>query len=463
MEDWTIMFAECSPCVAGQHGGYCQHVFALLMVVEAYAGKDVSLPGEQSVTSGKQRWGPRARNIEPQRVMSSTIERAKPDEERRGKAISSTLYEARGPKMQEMRHDATARLKCLLPAGCRMAGILPGQENFPNAIKSSFGRCLEGSPLSYYVRPAGEDTATDARQPVPGQGLHTAPPSVVLHSFPPLPLDRPPTDVLRYKQVGIPLQLARDVEKLTIGQSASRLWQKLHTFIITSSKFLRVISAKQASPALMSSLFQQKSLAHIPSIQHGHTYEAVAVREYVAVKKAESEPVVVKQCGLCLDTDFSFLGASPDRLVFDINRKEHGLVEVKCPFKHYHHTREEACRDPDFCCRDVDGIIRLKTGMITSIKSKASWASLDCHGVILLCGSDRVELSASVYFSTKSCGAQTCCQVSPSSTTPTHCHTSARSLLSHSVSRKPFLLRLLKHGRQILVHHRTRAVAFHAQ
>ena len=131
MEDWTITFAECSPCVAGQHGGYCQHVFALLMVVEAYAGKDVSLPGEQNVTSGKQRLGPRARNIELQRVMSSTIERAKPDEERRGKAISSTLHEARGPKMQEMRHDATARLKCRFPAGCRMAGILPGQENFP--------------------------------------------------------------------------------------------------------------------------------------------------------------------------------------------------------------------------------------------------------------------------------------------------------------------------------------------
>ena len=202
----------------------------------------------------------------------------------------------------------------------------------------------------------------------------------------------------------------------------------------------------------MSSLFQQKSLAHIPSIQHGHTYEAVAVREYVAVKKAESEPVVVKQCGLCLDTDFSFLGASPDRLVFDINQKEHGVVEVKCPFKNYHYSQEEACRDPDFFCREVGGIICLKTGHdhFYQVQGQLGITGLPWCDFVVWLGSGGIVCERILF------------NEELSSTTPTHCHISARSLLSHSVSRKPFLLPLPKHGRQIPVRHRTHAVAFHA-
>ena len=42
---WRLTFAQCMPCVAGQHGGYCQHVFALLLTIEAYAGRTALLSG----------------------------------------------------------------------------------------------------------------------------------------------------------------------------------------------------------------------------------------------------------------------------------------------------------------------------------------------------------------------------------------------------------------------------------
>ena len=111
-----VTFAKCSSCVAGQH------IFALLMAIEAYAGKGMVLLGGQSTTLLMQEWGPTTRNIEPKRVMLATIEKARPDEERKGKAITSTLYEVRGPKMQQVRHDATKRLKRARPSGSRLHG-----------------------------------------------------------------------------------------------------------------------------------------------------------------------------------------------------------------------------------------------------------------------------------------------------------------------------------------------------
>ena len=37
------------------------------------------------------------------------------------------------------------------------------------------------------------------------------------------------------------------------------------------------------------------------------------------------------ECGLSVSCYEPFLGASPDRLAFDVTSKSHGLVEIKCP------------------------------------------------------------------------------------------------------------------------------------
>ena len=42
---WRLTFTQCMPCVAGQHGGSYQHVFALLLSIEAYAGRTALLSG----------------------------------------------------------------------------------------------------------------------------------------------------------------------------------------------------------------------------------------------------------------------------------------------------------------------------------------------------------------------------------------------------------------------------------
>ena len=53
-------YASCIPCPAGTSGGLCQHVFALLILLQHHApepSSTASPPGSDSVTSGKKLWG----------------------------------------------------------------------------------------------------------------------------------------------------------------------------------------------------------------------------------------------------------------------------------------------------------------------------------------------------------------------------------------------------------------------
>ena len=66
-----VDFATCEVCPADLHGGLCQHVFALLVaIVEHYRRREdiAALLGAKPVTSVRQSWGPRERNVEPRAI-----------------------------------------------------------------------------------------------------------------------------------------------------------------------------------------------------------------------------------------------------------------------------------------------------------------------------------------------------------------------------------------------------------
>ena len=99
-EAMEVAWTSCIGCLAGTDGGLCHHVFAILESMEYYGPKPndkTSLPGRApSVRSQRFSWGPRKRNVVPQPVMQTVVERANMDEERQGKALSCGLHGARG-------------------------------------------------------------------------------------------------------------------------------------------------------------------------------------------------------------------------------------------------------------------------------------------------------------------------------------------------------------------------------
>lgn len=110
-----VSFATCNGCPAGEQGGLCQHVFALLMAVEHLRphhahGHGGSLPPAESVTSRRRSWGPKVRDVEPRAVFQSVLERSS-GEKRRGKAIASALFEARGCDVRSLSHNELEELR----------------------------------------------------------------------------------------------------------------------------------------------------------------------------------------------------------------------------------------------------------------------------------------------------------------------------------------------------------------
>ena len=60
-----------------------------------------------------------------------------------------------------------------------------------------------------------------------------------------------------------------------------------------------------------------------PATLHGVTYEKQAIELFASLTKIKTQP-----CGLFIDPNIPYLGATPDAQIFP-----DGLIEVKCPYK----------------------------------------------------------------------------------------------------------------------------------
>ena len=78
----------------------------------------------------------------------------------------------------------------------------------------------------------------------------------------------------------------------------------------------------------------------------GKTNEQVAIAKYLELLKSDEKSVTAcTQCGLFINTETPWLGASPDCLLHDPDEEMPlGLGEVKCPSSKKDMTISEACQ-----------------------------------------------------------------------------------------------------------------------
>jgi hypothetical protein len=140
------------------------------------------------------------------------------------------------------------------------------------------------------------------------------------------------------------------IEAETREQSKSRRWHRERQWRLTASNFGTIIHAtsRRNKKTLCETLAHPRQI-RTKAIIHGHKYEKVALKKF-----EELEGVKVQQCGLFIDEDLPFLGASPDGII-----DEFSLVEVKCP----HRGREmkiTARKEFKFLARNEEGELYLK-------------------------------------------------------------------------------------------------------
>ncbi|KAL1426020.1 hypothetical protein MTO96_003489 [Rhipicephalus appendiculatus] len=78
----------------------------------------------------------------------------------------------------------------------------------------------------------------------------------------------------------------------------------------------------------LQAIASSRDISHVPAVKYGIANEAVAAVRYEEVLKAMGHNVTVSTCGLLLNPAFPWLGASPDRIVYDPLELSYGVVEI---------------------------------------------------------------------------------------------------------------------------------------
>lgn len=170
--------------------------------------------------------------------------------------------------------------------------------------------------------------------------------------------DMTPEEYIRHKERFLKeLKLSekerQELQSKTIGQSRSQLWRQERLKRITASSFGRICKMKESTSCqkiVMSLLYSSNK--RTPAMMYGIEKEPFALQQF------ENEyGVTVDRCGLFIDSEQSFLGASPDGVIGD-----EFVVEVKCPAAASSMTPAEAIAKGrvKFCTITSDGQMRLK-------------------------------------------------------------------------------------------------------
>lgn len=135
-----------------------------------------------------------------------------------------------------------------------------------------------------------------------------------------------------FQDISVSIQEARDLEKNTRQQSQSETWVRARRHRLTASAFGKVLMRQSWTQKGLHHLLDPKDLSRVRPIQYGRRNEAAATHRYTNVLRKLGHDVTVEHCGLFVDPASPWLGATPDRLVFDPEEGTFGVLEVKCPY-----------------------------------------------------------------------------------------------------------------------------------
>ena len=158
-------------------------------------------------------------------------------------------------------------------------------------------------------------------------------------------------------------EVINDIEEITLGQNENPEWFDHRKGRITASLFSSVKHFRftdQQENYISKKIMGKTKIFSTPSLSFGTLNEPIARQQYFEKYKLDHKKAEIKMCGLFIDPNFPFLGASPDGLI-KCKCCGEGLVEIKCSFVHKNSLPTEACMDDHYhIYLDENENVRLK-------------------------------------------------------------------------------------------------------
>ncbi|XP_046550827.1 uncharacterized protein LOC124260546 [Haliotis rubra] len=155
------------------------------------------------------------------------------------------------------------------------------------------------------------------------------------------------------------------IESITRGQQKQENWKEARKERITSSDFGSVClrrSTTEPDRLVHHVLGYGKDFSSVHT-RWGTSHEPAARQLYVLRMTKDHPNVRVTQCGLIVNPQYPYLGASPDGLVSCVDCEKccssYGLLEIKCPSTLRDLKPQEAASQTDFFCK-LDENMNLK-------------------------------------------------------------------------------------------------------
>ncbi|XP_029836300.3 uncharacterized protein LOC115320338 isoform X1 [Ixodes scapularis] len=403
---------DASSCECAAKEGLCNHALALLRLVALLKGQGYAeAPPEVSCTELPHQW----RRPRDSRIAATSLDGVDWRSVREGgssKPVGSRLYDARKRprdlgEMEEAMRDLGSGL---------------GESPFARHLgcvqvlgtDSTFGVVPEGSPLAYQqpLAPHGFQTYVSPNIALCARGVSTAQQPTWLVLFDSMSTFKPSTGILATAEWNLLEELfltpdeARELEQNSRQQSKSMLWKAARKNRLTASAFGVAKSRESWTTTGLDNLTAERDLSKIRAVKHGITHEPQAVAEYEKVLRHRGHNIQTSCCGLVVDPRSPWLGASPDRMIFDSTEAiPHGVVEAKCPCSMW------LAATPDsltfYMAKDTAGVYRLNRGhnyyyqlLGQMALSGQAWGDfvVYCKNVLIF---ERIEFSLSDWTSCK--------------------------------------------------------------
>ena len=137
-----------------------------------------------------------------------------------------------------------------------------------------------------------------------------------------------------YDTVSITPEQVDMVELKTRDRSKCKLWYEQQAGHVTASNVRKVLHTNfsKLSVSLMKSIcYPESAKFYSNTCEYGQRHEAYALHMYIDNMKSTHTLFELKSCGLFLDADNPYIGASPDGII-SCSCCGKGVVDVKCPF-----------------------------------------------------------------------------------------------------------------------------------
>ena len=157
-----------------------------------------------------------------------------------------------------------------------------------------------------------------------------------------------------YDMVSITPEQAHMVELKTREQSKCKLWYEQRAGRVTTSNLRRVLQTDLSKPSVSlvkTICYPESTKFYSKACDYGLTHEADALRIYKDSMQATHAFFELKKCGLVLDSENPFIGASPDGII-SCSCCGKGVVEVKFPFSCRDKSFDEAVKHREFCLEE---------------------------------------------------------------------------------------------------------------